>query len=361
MFSLSSSQQHNEEPNAFDLTWRNYLPSTSQFCLCLPSLGRQRQGILLDENDNHLIDSPSYYNDFYQGKNNKWKKRSKRRKYPKQRLLPKPNYEQQDEFTDSAYDYHDYDYHQQEPTVYQIHSDEDDHQHQDAVYLEDDEIAKMVNHYDQQQPQNNQEFYAPRTIPFLINDDNDDETTTTNEMPKEQPPPSSPTTAALAAQAILSETLEDLTEKLVYIRNNMMDIGASSTPENHDNQDDTATLHTLKTITKKDSSERLSISSDMDSIASEALLEYENTTQTYDTSTTSNYHNRRFSSNVTSDLVMPVQSSTSSSTYAKDTHPFSYFTEQMDEEDKNNDTQEDNTSISGIQGAVLNFGKKWFG
>ncbi|ORZ05268.1 hypothetical protein BCR42DRAFT_456948 [Absidia repens] len=454
MFCLPNSQrqeQLDDEPNAFDLTWRNYLPSTAQLCPCLPTIGRrQQQGILLDDDSNHPIDhnSIAYYNDFYQANavrgyldnqhdrefddllltndnrsrdtGGKSKKRSKRKKYPKRRLLQQRQQQQQQEqqltpYYDDDYNGYDdgsmYDY-QQGPTIYEVYSEAEQ---QDAVYLGDDQIAKMVNHYDQaggQQQQ--QQLCAPRAIPFMINDDGDqhEDEHHYKEPSTSIPPPSSmiptddyqedetehaaaPTasTAALAAQAMLSEKLEDLTEKLAFIRNNMMDIGSSSSKaaaakgsghandtddQNGKDDDDTATLHTLKTLGKKNSLERLSISSDMDSIASEALLEYENTSHpptTTTATTTSDYHNRRFSSNnyLGSDLRMPVGLDSSSLGQSRpQAHPFAYFTEQVDingdDDDDNDDNNNNNDhrpssdkSTSGIQGAVLNFGKKWFG
>lgn len=48
---------NDDELHAFDLTWRNYLPSVSQFCCCLQSRG----AIRLDDED-PLIE-PAYYND----------------------------------------------------------------------------------------------------------------------------------------------------------------------------------------------------------------------------------------------------------------------------------------------------------
>lgn len=46
-----------DELHAFDLTWRNYLPSASQFCCCF----NRNKGIRL-EDDDPLIEPP-YYND----------------------------------------------------------------------------------------------------------------------------------------------------------------------------------------------------------------------------------------------------------------------------------------------------------
>ncbi|KAI8336521.1 hypothetical protein BC941DRAFT_49677 [Chlamydoabsidia padenii] len=266
----------------------------------------------------------------------------------------------------------------------------------------------MVNKYDSGPNTSGQhEFYAPRTIPFMINDDDDEndydyehyhDTEHNNKLPIqatlisdhqqhdgqviEEP---TVTTAALAAQAILSETLEDLTEKLAFIRTNMMDIGSStakqlnSSNKHHDdkqhnkdndddNDDDTATLHTMKTIVNKRSMDRLSTSSDLDSITSEALHEYENTTtanrreQKPSPTTTTDYHKRRFSSNIGSDLHMPV----SSTSYSQHSHPFAYFTEPVDDQDNTSNKRSsrislNNDTTSGLQGAVLNFGRKWFG
>ncbi|CAO3593628.1 unnamed protein product [Absidia cylindrospora] len=407
MFCLPNSQQQqldDDEPNAFDLTWRNYLPSTAQLCSCLPTIGRQ-PGILLDDDNNQPIDhnSIAYYNDFYQANavrgyldnqhdrefddllltndngsrdhGGKSKKRSKRKKYPKRRLLK----QQQQEQLTPYYDYDDdgstYDYqgnYQHGPMIYEVYSETEQ---QDAVYLGDDQIAKMVNHYDQ--PEGQQQLCAPRAIPFMINDEihHNNEPSSSSIPPSSTiptdddetehhtaPPVTASSSAALAAQAMLSEKLEDLTEKLAFIRNNMMDIGTSKAvindtdDQNGKDEDDTATLHTLKTLGKKDSVERLSISSDMDSIASEALLEYENTSS-------SDYHHRRFSSNnyLGSDLRMPVGLDASSS--PAQPHPFAYFTEQVDINDDDNDTSPPSSdqSTSGLQGAVLNFGKKWFG
>lgn len=54
----SPTSQLNQEPHAFDLTWKNYLPSISQFCCCF-----QRQGIRLEEEGEGQLIEPAYYND----------------------------------------------------------------------------------------------------------------------------------------------------------------------------------------------------------------------------------------------------------------------------------------------------------
>ena len=59
---LPSKKQHHrqsfigDELHAFDLTWRNYIPSASQFCCCFKNRGIQL------EDDDPLVDPP-YYND----------------------------------------------------------------------------------------------------------------------------------------------------------------------------------------------------------------------------------------------------------------------------------------------------------
>lgn len=56
------------EPNAFDLTWRNYL-LPSQFCSCMPSIfGNRQHGIRLEDDDDELFFGPEYYNQHYQGR-----------------------------------------------------------------------------------------------------------------------------------------------------------------------------------------------------------------------------------------------------------------------------------------------------
>lgn len=47
------------EPNAFDLTWRNYLPSTSQLCPCIPLF---KQPIRLEDDDDPLFLGPEFHN-----------------------------------------------------------------------------------------------------------------------------------------------------------------------------------------------------------------------------------------------------------------------------------------------------------
>ena len=59
---FSSSKRHNqlslepeEEPNAFDLTWRNYLLPTSS-CCCIPNIFKRKQHIRLDDDDDIIDD-----------------------------------------------------------------------------------------------------------------------------------------------------------------------------------------------------------------------------------------------------------------------------------------------------------------
>lgn len=60
-----------------------------------------------------------------------------------------------------------------------------------------------------------------------------------------------PAYTAAAAQNLLSERLENLTDKLAYIKKNIMDI--NRTPS--DNEMDKATLHTLKTLPNENQSD----------------------------------------------------------------------------------------------------------
>ncbi|KAI9007933.1 hypothetical protein CLU79DRAFT_533188 [Phycomyces nitens] len=67
LFCLPQSQP-DDELNAFDLTWRNYLPSMTQLCPCLAIF--PRRGIQLDDYDDDAGNlGPQYYNDhsIYQG------------------------------------------------------------------------------------------------------------------------------------------------------------------------------------------------------------------------------------------------------------------------------------------------------
>ncbi|CAO3593198.1 unnamed protein product [Absidia cylindrospora] len=385
MFCLSRSQQEQEQqlqppqsqednngPNAFDLTWRNYLPCTSHLFSCLPSLfHHQHQGILLDDSDDNSNITPPYYNDYYQtyaddgylndhhnrdvngllsthtghGDNQqkrptrqhktctgKSTKRSKRRKHSRQRHI---QHDMNDEYGQVQGGLNDdgsggYYQQQQQPIPYQLNSGND---HQDAVYLSDDQVTKMMNSYSNKsmthsgQPQQ-YESYAP----LMINDDNQNHVDSTI-VPSSPPQKNGPeyVTAALAAQAILSEKLVDFTERLAFIRNNMMDIGTSAATASSkqpcdsfqkDNNDG-------ETTNIEDSLERHFISSDLDHIASEP----ENASlQSDETTTTSDYHhhhNNRLSTNATSDLYMPLTLESSTSPYyGASSHPFTYFTEQ---------------------------------
>lgn len=62
-------EHHHEEPNAFDLTWSNYILST-YFGSCTPKLFRKKQPIRLedDEDDEELFLGPDYYNEHCQGR-----------------------------------------------------------------------------------------------------------------------------------------------------------------------------------------------------------------------------------------------------------------------------------------------------
>lgn len=84
------------------------------------------------------------------------------------------------------------------------------------------------------------EFYAAKTMPLIHFEQENDEdyeeriiaTTSTSHLIK-------PQASVEAAQTILSGRLDDLTEKLSFIKNNIINI--NSTPDDSD----TTTLHTL--------------------------------------------------------------------------------------------------------------------
>ncbi|ORZ15192.1 hypothetical protein BCR42DRAFT_416589 [Absidia repens] len=408
MFCLSRSQQEQEQqlqlqqcqednngPNAFDLTWRNYLPSTSHLFSCLPSLFyHQHQGIQLDDSDDNHNITPLYYNDYYQaydadgylndhhngdvngllsihtssGDNQqkrptrqhktctrKLTKRSKRRKYPRQRHIQYEPYngincefgQGQGELNDDGSGQYSFGYYQQQQQPIPCQSNSGNGHH-DAVYLSDDQLIKMMNHYNSKSmthsgsPRQNGS-YTPQAGPFMINDDNQNDLDSTI-IPSSPPQKNGQEhiTLALAAQAILSETLGDFTEKLASIRNNMMDIGTSasaSSKQQHNNiedvqqkdhnNDETTALNT----SIEDSSERNFISSDLDYIDSEPEnASFQNDERHHSPVTeitTSDYHNsKRLSTNATSDLYMPLPlHSSTSSYYGPSSHPFTYFTE----------------------------------
>ncbi|CAO0803504.1 unnamed protein product [Mucor circinelloides] len=295
-------QQHRQsfvgdELHAFDLTWRNYIPSASQFCCCFKSKGIQL------EDDDPLIDPP-YYNDqtLYRGEAlqnyldnpRDWEfesvlggqndlpqfvtrnpfgtsslKKKKSHKKKKNRRERSAVMETDAEEGDIAgYSIGD-----------QYHHEE--YYNDDAEFLGDDQIANLAynRHSSQvmdqygeelyqghvqgpieqemQAPPPPREFYAARTIPNINFDNYEDyEERVVPVQQLLQPSASSsstqqkPLVSVEAAQALLSDKLDDLTEKLAFIKNNIIHIRPQSSQQENDTQDvneecDRTTLHTL--------------------------------------------------------------------------------------------------------------------
>ncbi|KAI8144376.1 hypothetical protein BJV82DRAFT_66710 [Fennellomyces sp. T-0311] len=252
-FCLSKRQAPEEEPNAFDLTWRNYLlPS------CVPSIFKRQQPIRLEDDDDLFItpnqgravrgylddpndwefDSMLVNQEFPEFvTRNPFGKTKKKRKHKK---------------------HHHHHHHQRAlPEDEEIFSEEI----QDAEFLGDDQIAHLayerrkdmdpygeegyIENYDrplsqEMQPPPQKEFYAARAMPYYFVDEDQEYL----EQQDEQPEASSSSAAVVAeqAQGLLSERLDDLTDKLVYIRQNIMDINRQDEPD----------TTTLKTINKAD-------------------------------------------------------------------------------------------------------------
>jgi hypothetical protein len=176
-FGLSRQQQQQEnELYAFDLTWRNYLPSISHLCVCLPFM---RQGILLADDDDNTGQT-LYYNDIYQAKAVRGYLEDQLDRNFDDLLLITDEYPQQQEQTSSFDD--------QESILSHHHSIKDS-----GVYT------------------------PPLSIPYSSNSIATSLTTET------------------AVHPILSERLDDLTEKLNFIRNNMVmaDSNRSLTMDEH--------------------------------------------------------------------------------------------------------------------------------
>lgn len=108
-----------------------------------------------------------------------------------------------------------------------------------------------------QPPQPPREFYAARTIPNINFDSYEEYAERVVPVQQHLHPSSSsltqqkPLVSVEAAQALLSDKLDDLTEKLAFIKNNIIHIRPqSSQPEANSTQDadeecDRTTLHTL--------------------------------------------------------------------------------------------------------------------
>ncbi|KAI8059274.1 hypothetical protein BC940DRAFT_338314 [Gongronella butleri] len=374
-----------DESNAFDLTWRNYLPSV--MCACLPSeqTGPIRLGD--DDVDPSVLFNAPFYNDLQPdllpSKPRRHRKKSKRRKGSKKNYTSSS----QSEYDDEPYD------------LYTSES-------QDAEFLQDEHIAQILDQGKHGGGEiDGHDFYAARAVPtaFLIHDqDNwmEDETVMMPPVQEEedgygyddeqnddydqQQQQTSMYAAAEAAQAILGERLEDLTEKLVLIRNNMMDMNKTPAGRqwrhdngkiNDDDDDDAATIHTLKTLRRHDTGASASSSryqqheqNDLDfpedDLPEDDAIPSDNDNEQatassppidIPTTSTMKYHTRRFSSNVTAEFPSSPNDNVQ--------HPFSFFTQQ--EHAASNDDPHDQVSVdsqdntTGLQG-ILNL-SRWFG
>ncbi|KAI7880633.1 hypothetical protein K492DRAFT_177707 [Lichtheimia hyalospora FSU 10163] len=378
------------EPNVFDLTWRNYLVPSQLFPNCCGI--NRRQPIRLEEDDDELFLGPDYYRDYLDTRDwetdpyNDYSTDTHRQHPPPPFLLP-PHQQQAfaDIVTRNPFGKSHVSKKKKKSKKNKHVRDVDflaDHE-QDAEFLGDEQIAHLAyNRYskgdmdqygeeayldghggpivqEMQTPPQHKEYYAARSMPsaYLLHneqDDNDDD----------QPPPknneaSSSTSndqvvVVKAAQNLLSDRLEDLTDKLVYIKNNIMDIN-HLTPEevnrSEQEDDDQADKTTLRTLNK---SPVVSSSSDkdMDSVASEALDEYESHP------IHRNEDERRRSGASQFNFPFAAAGGSDSPPFGSDHHPFSYFTNHH--RTSYHDDDDDNTPGLSIRG-VLNFGKNWLG
>ena len=88
------------------------------------------------------------------------------------------------------------------------------------------------------------EFYAARAMPTMHFEQQDEYEERVIHVPAGPSYTTKPQVSIEAAQALLSERLDDLTEKLAYIKNNIIHIPISTT-KTSDDECDTNTLHTL--------------------------------------------------------------------------------------------------------------------
>lgn len=403
---MARQQQQNrhsiidDELHAFDLTWRNYLPSVSTFC-CF------NRGIRLEDTDDTVIE-PAYYNDhtLYRGEalqnyldnSRDWefdsvlgqndelpqfvtrnpfgtasikKKKSKSKKNKKKRERPvvmETDLEEGD--TIVGYDI----------------EDNQAYYHDDAEFLGDDQIASLaynrnssqvMDQYgeelyyqhvqgptvqEMQPPPPPTQFYAARSMPVMNFDDKGEEQNYDDyeERVVTVPGPSTvkPQASIEAAQALLSERLDDLTEKLAFIKNNIIHIQPPATQEDEIDDSDRNTLHTIKKHSEDDQN---SMSSDIDSITSEALNVYENTATTYE-----NNVQQSSSSRYSTGDELHIPSLVDNTPFVSDQHPFTYFNEDNNQYDNEDNTEqqardEETDQILNVRNIVFDFGKKWLG
>ncbi|KAI9499073.1 hypothetical protein BDB00DRAFT_783662 [Zychaea mexicana] len=416
-----------DEPNAFDLTWRNYLLPSS----CIPNIFKRQQPIRLgDDDDGNIVDphdelfiSPNYYQGRavrgYLDNPQDWEFDSvlhnDQQQFPE--FVTRNPFGRKSSKKKRKHKKHQHHHHNYPRVVREgvVDGDEEEifsEDIQDAEFLGDDQIAHLAyersknmdpygeegyidSTYDRpisqemQPPPAHKEFYAPKTMPYyFVNDENDEyhdeyhdkprvvqqqqEYHQKQKQPEEQrqceASSSSAThiaTVAEQAQDLLSERLDDLTDKLLYIRQNMMDIN-----KKQEQEPDNTTLHTLKYSNdnhKGPGSDKTA--SDMDSIASEALNEYERPEVDDDDDDDDDDRRRRRSG--ASQYRFPFGGG-DSPPFGSDHHPFSYFTDNNNHRRNasttsassfsppNNNSSDDNTPGLNLRG-VLDFGKRWLG
>ncbi|GAA5794801.1 hypothetical protein EDC94DRAFT_79906 [Helicostylum pulchrum] len=368
-----------DELHAFDLTWKNYLPSISQFCCCV-----RKAGVIRLDDEDPLIE-PAYYNDhtLYRGEalqnyldnprdwefesvlgqndlphfvtrnpfgtqSIKKKKKSKKQKKRERPVVMETDMEEGDIM---GYDI-------------------DNHQ-EDAEFLGDDQIAnlaynrhssQLMDQYGEELYYQNiqgptiqemqappREFYAAKTMPQINFEQENDEDYEERIVAASSSDMIKPQASVDAAQALLSDRLDDLTEKLSFIKKNIIHMK----PTQED--DDTTTLHTLN---DQDNTlvEQNSVCSDIDSITSAALDVYENTTVAFENQQQQQqqHHQRRYSSS--DELHLP--SLTDNTPFVSDQHPFTYFNNHSTLDEEEEEEQENTTNVRNM---VFGFGKKWLG
>ncbi|KAI8974966.1 hypothetical protein BDB01DRAFT_805506 [Pilobolus umbonatus] len=318
MLSYFSHTPHyaEEEPHAFDLTWKNYIPSPSQLCCCFHT------GIRLEDND-PLIEPP-YYNDhtLYRGEAlqnyldnpRDWEFESvlgndisfvtrnpfgtssiKKKKSHKKKKRERPVVMETD-MEDMGYDIIDQNY-----------------QH-DAEYVGDDQIHSLAYNRNSQQnmDQYGGESYLNKRGP--IEQEMRPHLYAARTMPAEY--------SASSSQPLIHDNpiiSDNVTEKLNYIRTFIQ-------------PSDTA-VECTQSI------------SDIDSVASEALDVYENTQYNEEEEEEEQARGRYSSGD-----EFHIQTLASNTPFVSDQHPFTYFDEQ-DSQSKRK---------SGVL-SVFSIGRKWLG
>ncbi|KAG2200341.1 hypothetical protein INT47_002255 [Mucor saturninus] len=370
--SHQQQQQHrqsflDDELHAFDLTWRNYLPSASQFCCCLSNRGNIRL-----EDEDPLVE-PAYYNDhtLYRGEALQ-NYLENPRDWEFESVLGQndlPQFVTRNPFGTSSLkkkkSKKSKKSKRERPVVMETDMEEGDiigyeidHHQQDAEFLGDDQIANLAYnrhssqvmdqygeelYYDhvqgpvvQEMQAPPREFYSARSMPMINFEQNGDDEYEERIIQSSSAHTIKPQESLDAAKSLLNNRVGDLTEKLSFIKNSMIH------PSEDD--DDTNTMHTIK-----NNHGTTVETSDIDSITSEALDVYEHTTSAYE------HQQRRYSNS--DELHLP--SLADNTPFVSDHHPFTYFTDdQHTEEEEAVSPENDSVNVRNI---VFVFGKKWLG